>query len=110
MVLLLSGGAVVGALLGSREIFSQVLFAWAAIGSAFGPVLLVTVLRGEVEACWRLAAILLGFSLSVGAFYLLPSSVAWKGSLERFFPFVCGLAVAMYGARRGVKMLREDAV
>jgi len=40
VVLILSAGAVFAAVFGSREIFSQVLFAWAAMGSAFGPVLL----------------------------------------------------------------------
>ncbi len=104
VVLLLSAGAVAGALLGSQRIFSQVLFAWAAMGSAFGPLLLVLVLKGSVRPGVRLAAIIGGFLLSVGAFYLVPSGHAWKGSLERLFPFLIVLALAVWGARRGEEL------
>ncbi|MGW8179060.1 MAG: sodium:solute symporter family transporter, partial [bacterium] len=99
VILLLSSAATLAALYGSREIFSQVLFAWAAMGSAFGPVLLVTLLKGEVEPRARLIAMLSGCLLSIGAFYFVPSSLAWKGGLERFLPFVIGLMIALYGLR-----------
>lgn len=104
VVLLLSAGAAAGALLGSQRIFSQVLFAWAAMGSAFGPLLLVLVLKGSVRPGIRLAAIIAGFLLSVGAFYLVPAGQAWKGSLERMFPFLLVLALAFWGARRGEEL------
>lgn len=100
VVLLLSMGAMVGAVYGTREIFSQVLFAWAAIGSAFGPLLLVVTFRPKVGGGYRLAAMITGFLLSVLAFYLLPDSHLWKGSMERVFPFVAALAIALYGAGR----------
>lgn len=100
VVLLLSAGAVVGALAGSQRIFSQVLFAWAAMGSAFGPLLLVLVLKGDVRPGIRVAAITSGFLLSVGAFYLVPAQHAWKGSFERLFPFLIVLALALLGAKR----------
>jgi sodium/proline symporter len=100
VVLLLSAGAVAGALLGSQRIFSQVLFAWAAMGSAFGPLLLVLVLKGEVRPGIRVAAISGGFLLSVGAFYLVPAEHAWKGSLERLFPFLIVLALVLLGTKR----------
>jgi len=99
VVFVISCGAVLAAILGSREIFSQVLFAWAAMGSAFGPLLLVESLKGPVESRVKLTAMVTGFVLSVGAFYLLPGSALWKGSLERFFPFVVVLVIALVGYR-----------
>lgn len=100
VVLLLSAGAVAGALLGSQQIFSQVLFAWAAMGSAFGPLLLILVLKGNVRPSVRLLAVAVGFLLSVGAFYLVPAVHPWKGSLERVFPFLIVLALVWFAARR----------
>ncbi len=99
VVFVISSGAVLAAILGSKEIFSQVLFAWAAMGSAFGPLLLVESLKGPVEPRLKLAAMVTGFVLSVGAFYLLPGGALWKGSLERFFPFIVALAIALMGYR-----------
>lgn len=100
VVFLLSSAAAVAALYGSQEIFSQVLFAWAAMGSAFGPILLVTVLKGEIQPRVKLIAMLTGCVLSIGAFYLVPSGEAWKGGLERVFPFVTGLTICLYGAKK----------
>jgi sodium/proline symporter len=97
VVLLLSCAALLAALFGSQEIFSRVLFAWAAMGSAFGPLLLVILYRGQVDPRARLLAMLLGFLLSVGAFYLLPAGFAWKGAFERVFSFVIALGVAYLG-------------
>jgi sodium/proline symporter len=65
VVLLLSIGAVGAALYGSQEIFSRVLFAFSAMGAAFGPLLLVTIWRGPVSARATLAAMSIGFALSV---------------------------------------------
>jgi sodium/proline symporter len=93
VVLLLSVGAVVGALVGSQDIFSRVLFAWSAMGAAFGPLILVTVWRGPVSAPATLAAMVAGFSLSVAA-YSLPA-FDWKGTFERVVPFMVALALAL---------------
>ncbi len=100
VIFLLSAVATVAARYGSKEIFSQVLFAWAAMGSAFGPVLLVTVLKGEIEPRIKLIAMLTGCLLSIASFYLIPPTLLWKGSLERCVPFVTGLVLALYGCRR----------
>jgi sodium/proline symporter len=104
VVLLLSLGAVGAALYGSQEIFSRVLFAWAAMGAAFGPLLLVTVWRGPVSARATVAAMVLGFGLSVAA-YSLPAH-AWKGTLERVVPFVVALLAALALARPRTTALR----
>jgi sodium/proline symporter len=85
------------ALLGNRQIFSQVLFAFSAMGSAFGPVLLVTLMAGEVKPRHTLLSILFGFGLSTIAFFLFPEPET-KG-LERVVPFLFALLIAWSGRR-----------
>jgi sodium/proline symporter len=97
-VLGLSIGAVLIALVVDESIFSSVLFAWTAMGSAFGPVLLVTVLRRRPPATWVLAAMSVGFVLSVAAHLW---SVSKGGALERVVPFVLALVISLVGARTG---------
>lgn len=94
VVVLLGIGAVAAALYGSQEIFSRVLFAWAAMGAAFGPLLLVTIWRGPVGARPTIVAMLLGFTLSIAAYYL--PAHAWKGTLERVVPILVALSVAWF--------------
>jgi sodium/proline symporter len=98
VVVLLGVGAAVAALYGSQEIFSRVLFAWAAMGAAFGPLLLVTIWRGPVGARATLAAMAIGFSLSIAAYYL--PAHAWKGTFERVVPVVIALLIAWYATTR----------
>lgn len=97
VVLVLSMGAVGAALWGNPEIFSRVLFAWTAMGAAFGPLLLVLVVAGPVAPRARLGAMLVGFSSAVLA-YSIPatSGTAW----ERVLPFVLALGIAAWGRRR----------
>jgi sodium/proline symporter len=95
-VLVLSLGSVLIALWVDESIFSSVLFAWTAMGSAFGPVLLVTVLRRRPPSNWVLAAMIAGFVLSVAA-HVWPESKG--GALERVLPFVVALLISMVGAR-----------
>ena len=97
----LSAAAVIAALVGDASIFKRVLFAWTAMGAAFGPLLLVLVLGGPVRPGARLGAIALGFVGSVVA-YSIPGAAgtAW----ERVLPFAVALAVAWWG-RRGAEDL-----
>ncbi len=97
VVLLLSLGAVVGAIYGSQQIFSQVLFAWSAMGAAFGPLLLVTVLKGPVSPRATMAAMLAGFALSVAA-YWLPETRG--GAAERVLPFMVALIISYLGREK----------
>lgn len=97
-VLGLSIGAVLIALVVDESIFSSVLFAWTAMGSAFGPVLLVTVLRRRPPPTWVLAAMSVGFVLSVAAHLW---TVSKGGALERVVPFVIALVISLVGARTG---------
>ena len=67
------------------KIFTRVLFAWTAIGSAFGPSVISKILRWNVSASSVLLSILIGFVLAV-LFFLLPNTPGdW---LERVIPFM----------------------
>ena len=97
VVVALSAAAVVSALWGPTEIFGRVLFAWSAMGAAFGPLLLVTCLRGPVSTRATLGAMVLGASLSVVAY----SFDATKGgAAERVLPFGVAFAIAWAGQSR----------
>jgi sodium/proline symporter len=97
-VLGLSLGAIAVALVVDESIFASVLFAWTAMGAAFGPALLVTVLRRRPAGAYVLAAMLAGFSLSVLAFVSKAG-----GAIERVVPFVVALALALWGTRPGAR-------
>jgi len=101
-VLGLSLASVIVALVGTQEIFSRVLFAWSALGSAFGPLLLVTVLRGRVRGGPTLAAMATGFFTSV-ILYSFPET---KGAFERWVPFLLALIIAWSGADDGERARR----
>ncbi|MFV8754442.1 sodium/proline symporter [Nannocystaceae bacterium ST9] len=94
-VLGLSLGAIGVALWVDEGIFASVLFAWTAMGSAFGPLLLVTVLVRRPRPEYVLAAMSAGFLLSVIAYVGKASGV-----VERVVPFAIALGLACWGARR----------
>src|SRR5690606_3233363 len=85
VVVLTSLVAVVLAVGADARIFDSVLFAWSAVGAAFGPLLLVTLWRGPVGPGPSLLAMLTGFALSVVA-YELPATRG--GVFERIVPWV----------------------
>jgi len=89
--------ATVLALVWRADIFSRVLFAWSAAGSAFGPLLILRLLGRSVAPVATLAAMLSGFGLTVAISFLpdAPGDVA-----ERLLPFVIALAIAGIGSRR----------
>lgn len=101
VVVLLSAGAVAAALLVQESIFSRVLFAWSAMGAAFGPLTLAIVLRGRVDPRYTLGAMLVGFLLSVGAYTarLWGFGGAWAGFNERVLPFAVSGLLAWLGSR-----------
>ena len=88
--------AVLLALYLPESIFSRVLFAWNALGAAFGPVV-VTRLLGWGYTGWSVpASIFLGFGLTV-VFYSLPDG---PGDLwERCVPFLIAWAVLAWNRR-----------
>ena len=82
------------ALYAPASIFSRVLFAWAAIGAAFAPLLIVILSGYRVKPMHCLLAISSGFLLTV--------LFNWQASppgdyLERVLPFVVALAIAWHG-------------
>jgi Na+/proline symporter len=85
------------ALLWRADIFSRVLFAWAALGSAFGPVLLLRLAGREVSAAGTRASMASGFGLTVLLSWLpdAPGDAA-----ERVVPFVTALLIAAAMQRR----------
>ncbi|MGA0867684.1 MAG: sodium/proline symporter [Planctomycetota bacterium] len=96
VVLLVSVLAVALALTADDTIFGSVLFAWSALGAAFGPLLVITLWRGPVSARATTVAMIVGAGYSVTA-YLDP---AWKGGIhERVLPFLAALAVAWMGSK-----------
>lgn len=88
--------ATVLALFWRADIFSRVLFAWSAAGSAFGPVLIMRLLDRTVSASATLATLLTGFGLTVVISWFpdMPGDFA-----ERIVPFVAALTIAMLGSR-----------
>lgn len=97
--------AIVLALTGTQKIFSKVLFAWSAMGAAFGPALLVRLWRGPISGPFLLASTWLGFTASVAATNLVAADVRaiYGGVLERVVPFLLALLVAWWGSHRQLK-------
>ena len=75
------------------SIFQRVLFAWVAIGSALGPVILCRSLGVRIKHSRLLPAIATGFIAAVIC-YLLPNT---PGDIaERTAPFCLGLSVLLF--------------
>jgi sodium/proline symporter len=97
VVALISLFAVVLAVELPQAIFVRVLFAWTALGSAFGPPLLVRLAGFEIPPARVFAAMATGF-LGTVCFYWLPGTPGdW---MERLVPFFASLAICMSVARR----------
>jgi sodium/proline symporter len=97
VVLAISVAAMLVAIGAPATIFSRVLFAWSALGSAFGPLLILR-LSGRAVSDWAaFASIAAGFALTI-VFYLLPDAPG--DSLERLGPLVIAAVIAAAGSRR----------
>lgn len=88
--------SLVIALYAPEAIFSRVLFAWAALGSAFGPLLIVLLMGYQVQGKYRLLAIATGFLLTI---YFNWQENSPGDILERVFPFFAALTVAYIGRK-----------
>jgi Na+/proline symporter len=84
--------AVVVAIYLPEKIFSRVLFAWVALGAAFGPVLFLRLSGQALKPQGVFLSIITGFSLAV-IFYLLPNTVG--DIAERLIPFCASLALLL---------------
>jgi len=88
--------ATILALVWRADIFSRVLFAWSAAGSAFGPILIMRLLGRSLSERSTLAAMLTGFGLTVAISWLpdMPGDFA-----ERILPFIAAITIAFLGRR-----------
>ncbi|HRP34849.1 MAG TPA: hypothetical protein PLI48_03110, partial [Gammaproteobacteria bacterium] len=80
-----------------QTIFVRVLFAWTALGAAFGPPLLVRLAGFEVPPARVFAAMATGFLGTVCCYWLPSMPGDW---LERLVPFFASLSICMISARR----------
>ncbi|MFN2288287.1 MAG: sodium/proline symporter [Chromatocurvus sp.] len=79
-----------------EKIFSRVLFAWIALGSAFGPLLFARLMQIRVASASALASVVCGFALAV-TLYLAPDT---PGSIaERCLPFLLASVILWIGRR-----------
>jgi len=97
VVFVVSGIAVGLALYAPQAIFSRVLFAWHAVGSAFGPVLVLRLLGMQIRPPAILGSLAAGFGLTVflHAFPDAPGDAA-----ERLLPLALAFAIAWRGRVR----------
>lgn len=96
-VVLLVCVAAVGLAIGlPQDIFSRVLFAWHAIGSAFGPLLIARLVGLQPNVSRTLASMLIGFVLTV-VLHAQPNAPGdW---IERLLPLALA-ALPLIGSRR----------
>ncbi len=97
VVALISLLAVAVALLLPQSIFVRVLFAWHALGAAFGPALLVRLAGFAVQPRAVFAAMAVGFAGTVLLYWVPDTPGDW---LERLVPFAAALAICAFGAQR----------
>lgn len=86
-------------------IFNRVLFAWSALGAAFGPTIVFRVLGTEPSALARNMSIIVGFGVTVlfyslGAAPEIPTTLSYLAHLpgdpfERLFPWLPAVVVLL---------------
>jgi sodium/proline symporter len=80
-----------------KDIFSRVLFAWNALGAAFGPVLIVLLMKRYIAPKIIFASIFIGFT-STAIFHWLP---ALPGDvLERIVPFIIAFLMCLIFSKK----------
>ncbi len=89
------------AILLPSDIFSRVLFAWGAMGAAFGPVIVLRIAGVNLNPKAILPAMITGLSLTI-FFYLQPNSVG--DILERLVPFVISFILLYVTKQQPVKV------
>ncbi|MCY4563380.1 MAG: sodium/proline symporter, partial [Gammaproteobacteria bacterium] len=80
-------------------IFTRVLFAWNALGAAFGPAVIVRLMNWPVRPGAVIAAVATGFTLTV-VLYIAPDTPG--DFAERAVPFLLGFLILVLGKRRGL--------
>ena len=77
-------------------IFDRALFAWSALGAAFGPIVIFRLSGFEYSGKIVLLAVLVGFVLAV-VLFMLPNTAG--DYAERIIPFVTG-SIILWVARK----------
>tara|TARA_B100000959_G_scaffold99073_1_gene104741 strand:- start:2599 stop:3999 length:1401 start_codon:yes stop_codon:yes gene_type:complete len=96
-ILIIGEVAILAASFVEQTIFDSVLFAWSALGAAFGPLLLVQLWCGPVRSSYALASMASGFSLSLIWFF----TPLLKGLIYELVPaFLLALLLAWLGFRQ----------
>ena len=90
--------AVLMAIFIDKSIYSRVLFAFSAMGSAFGP-LLIGRLNGNIQSKYAITAMLVGF---IGTLIFYYYDVKPEGNpFERILPFVISSLIVYTGMKKG---------
>lgn len=94
------------AIFAPEDIFSRVLFAWNALGAAFGPVVIIKLMNRNISSRATLSAIFVGFaSTVVFSLFEAPSGDV----IERVLPFVLAFGIAWFGSKSDKKSLMSNA-
>lgn len=98
--------AVIAALTLAKSVFDSALFAWSALGAAFGPLLLVRLWRGPVAAPYALAAIWAGFGTTL-FWYFTPFWIfetRLRGVTSEILPgLLVAFVIVLLGRRAAVR-------
>ena len=91
LIVAICAGAVLLTLYLPASIFGRVLFAWTALGAAFGPTIVARIAGRQPHGAAVLMAIIVGFALAVTFNQFIDAGVgAWR---ERILPWVIGLMI-----------------
>jgi len=91
--------AMLLAIFAPQDIFTRVLFAWNALSAAFGPVVIITLLKRNISGKAIFMAILTGF-VSTVVFSLLPAPPG--DVIERILPFGLAFTIAWFGSNKPI--------
>jgi len=98
VIIVVCAAAVALTLFVPDSIFTRVLFAWSALGAAFGPVLVCRAAGWTISSGRTLAAMVTGFGCAVLFNQFLDSGPgAWA---ERLLPWLLCLCILLAGNRR----------
>lgn len=97
VVLFVSVIAMLLAMFAPAAIFSRVLFAWHAIGSAFGPLVILRLAGFSIDTRAVLASISTGFGLTVLIHFFPDAPGDW---VERLVPLAAAFVVAWLGREK----------
>jgi sodium/proline symporter len=79
-------------------IFGRVLFAWTALGGAFGPVLVARAMGRQPAPLVIISAMIAGFATAVAFNQFFDAGPgAWR---ERILPWVAGLSIIFISTRK----------